>query len=133
MGTLSARYRSSSRIRRGVFCRRCDRHAPEDCVIGTRLRAIVTKELWAILRDPRTRIILIVPPIMQLMIFGLATTLEVKNIALGILNRDGGAWSQEIIERVQGSPNVTRVVSLGSEADARAAIDRQQVIAVLRF
>ena len=43
----------------------------------TRLRSIIIKELWAILRDPRTRIILLVPPVVQLLIFGLATTLEV--------------------------------------------------------
>lgn len=99
----------------------------------TRLRAIIIKELWAILRDPRTRITLIVPPILQLFLFGVATTLEVKNITIGVLNRDGGAWSQDMIERVQGSPNVTRIVVLGSDAEAQTAIDRQQVIAVLRF
>ena len=51
-------------------------------MIPTRLKAIIIKELWAILRDPRTRIILIMPPILQLAIFGLATTLEVKNPSL---------------------------------------------------
>ncbi|HTP25142.1 MAG TPA: ABC transporter permease, partial [Anaeromyxobacteraceae bacterium] len=102
-------------------------------MIGVRLRAIIVKELWAILRDPRTRITLLAPPIMQLLVFGLATTLEVKNIALGVLDRDGGPWSQEVIERVQGSPNVARVVSLASEDDLRTAIGRQRVIAALRF
>lgn len=102
-------------------------------MIGARLKAIIIKELWAILRDPRTRIVLIVPPILQLAIFGLATTLEVKNMALGVLDHDGGAWSQEVIERVAGSPNVARVISLKSDADARKAIERQRVIAVLRF
>ncbi len=98
-----------------------------------RLRSIIIKELWAILRDPRTRIILLVPPILQLLIFGLATTLEVKNMTLGVLNRDGGAWSQEVLQRVAGSPNVTRVISLHSDAELREAINRQRVIAALRF
>lgn len=99
----------------------------------TRLRAIIIKELWAILRDKRMRIILVVPPIVQLLVFGFATTLEVKNISIGVLNRDAGHWAQEVIERVEGSPNVVRVVPLGSEAAIRRAIDREQVIAVLRF
>jgi ABC-2 type transport system permease protein len=99
----------------------------------TRLRSIIIKELWAILRDPRTRIVLLVPPILQLLIFGLATTLEVKNMTLGVLDRDGGAWSQEVIQRVAGSPNVSRIISLESEQDLREAIDRQHVIAALRF
>src|SRR5262245_43242688 len=125
MGTLPSRHRNPPRLRCRVLCRCGERHAPVNRMIGTRLRAIVIQDMWAILRDPRTRIILLVPPILQLMIFGLATTLEVKNITLGVLNRDGGAWSQEIIERVQGSPNVARIVSLASEAEARTAIDRQ--------
>lgn len=98
-----------------------------------RLRAIIIKELWAILRDPRSRIALLVPPVIQLFLFGFAATLEVKNIDLGILNRDSGYWSQEIIQRIQGSPNVGSLMMIGSDAEARAAIDRQQVIAVLRF
>ncbi len=102
-------------------------------MIGTRLRAIIIKELLAILRDPRARITLIAPPIVQLLIFGFATTLEVKNFSVGVLNRDGGYWSQEIIEHVQGSPNVARVISLKSDEDVRAALDRQRVLAVLRF
>ena len=102
-------------------------------MIHTRLKAIIIKELWAILRDPRTRIILIVPPILQLAIFGLATTLEVKNMSLGVLNRDGGAWSQEVIERVAGSPNVGRLISLKSEDQVRSMISHQSVLAVLRF
>jgi ABC-2 type transport system permease protein len=98
-----------------------------------RLRSILVKELWAILRDPRTRIILLVPPILQLLIFGLATTLEVKNMTLGVLDRDGGYWSQEVLQRVAGSPNVSRIVRLDSERDLREAINRQHVIAALRF
>lgn len=102
-------------------------------MIGARLKSILIKELWAILRDPRTRIILIVPPIMQLLVFGFATTLEVKNMTLGVLNRDGGAWSREVLERVAGSPNVRRIILLKSETELREAIDRQRVIAALRF
>ena len=99
----------------------------------TRLKSIIIKELWAILRDPRTRIVLLVPPILQLLIFGLATTLEVKNMTLGVLDRDHGAWSQEVIQRVAGSPNVSRIISLADERDLRKAIDRQYVIAAMRF
>ncbi len=45
--------------------------------------AMIVKELWAVLRDPRARIMLIVPPLLQLFIFGFASTLEVKNIDIG--------------------------------------------------
>lgn len=98
-----------------------------------RLKAVVIKELWAILRDPRARIILIVPPIVQLCVFGFASTLEVKNFDVAVYDRDGGPWSQEFVQRLAGSPNVGRILSVRSPAAARAAIDNRAVIAVLTF
>jgi ABC-2 type transport system permease protein len=37
------------------------------------------------------------------------------------------------MQRLAGSPNVRRIASLGSDAEVRQAIDRQRVLAVLRF
>jgi ABC-2 type transport system permease protein len=98
-----------------------------------RLKAMIVKELWALLRDPRGRITLIVPPIIQLFLFGFAATLEVKNITLGVYDRDQGGYSQEVVSRLAGSPNVARLVRLGSPQDVIDAIDGRQVIAVVAF
>ena len=98
-----------------------------------RLAAIIVKELLAILRDPRARIILVLPPLVQLFILGFATTLEVKNTVIGIHDRDGGQHSIELTQRIAGSPNVAAILPLHSAADVERAIDRQQVIAVVAF
>lgn len=98
-----------------------------------RLKAMVLKELWAVLSDPRARITLILPPLLQLFLFGFAATLEVKNITVGVYDRDRGAWSQEIVDRLAGSRNVTRLVRLDSEQAIAQAIDAQRVIAVVSF
>lgn len=102
-------------------------------MIGFRLKATIIKEIWAILRDPRARLILIAPPLVQLFLFGFASTMEVNNIRIGVLDLDGGRWSREIVERLAGSPNVKEIVPLHSDADLRLAIDRQRVIVALRF
>lgn len=47
-----------------------------------RIKTLIVKELQILLRDRKTRIIIIVPPIMQLVVFSFASTLEVKNISL---------------------------------------------------
>ncbi|OYY91524.1 MAG: hypothetical protein B7Y45_02910 [Sphingomonas sp. 28-66-16] len=96
-----------------------------------RLWAIIIKEFLATVRDPRARITLILPPILQLVIFGLATTLEVKNYDVGILDRSGGAASVDFLQRLAGAPDVGRVIRLRSPADLRDAIDRQRVIAAI--
>ena len=41
----------------------------------TRLRALMTKELLNILRDPKSRTVLIMPPIIQIFIFSFAMTM----------------------------------------------------------
>ena len=60
-----------------------------------RLMAMIVKEMWAVLRDPKSRIVLFVPPLMQLFIFTFATTLDVKNVDVAILDRSSGAHSAE--------------------------------------
>lgn len=102
-------------------------------MIGPRLWAIIRKEILAVLRDPRARLILIAPPLIQLFLFGFASTMEVNNIRVGVLNMDGGHWSREVIDRLSGSPNVQEVLPLHSDAALREAIDRQRVIVALRF
>ena len=97
-------------------------------LLRPRLAAIIVKELWAVLRDPRARVSLILPPLIQLMVFGYASTLEVKNVTLGVLDRDGGQWSHEIIQRVAGSPNFKQIVRLDSDEALKNAIDTQKVI-----
>ena len=96
-----------------------------------RLLAIIVKELRATLRDPRSRITLIVPPILQLFLFGLATTLEVKNFNVGILDDAGGKASVEFVQQLAGSRNVGHIVRLTSPADLRARIENESIIAAV--
>ena len=49
-----------------------------------RVRFLFVKELIQVLRDKRLRITLIFPPIFQLIVFGYAANLDVKNIATAI-------------------------------------------------
>ena len=98
-----------------------------------RVRAMIVKELWALLRDPRGRITLIAPPLLELVLFGYAATLEVKNVTLGIYDRDRGVYSQELINRFAGSPNVGDLRLLASPEEVRAAIDGRKVIVVVVF
>ena len=96
-----------------------------------RIRAMIVKELWAVLRDPRSRIVLFVPPLLQLFIFTFATTLDVKNVDIGLLDRSSGAHSTELVQRIAGSPNFRRILPLADTRALRDAIDNQKVIGAL--
>ena len=99
----------------------------------TRLKALVLKELLVILRDPRGRIVIIVPPLVQLIIFSFAATLEVKNVDLAVLNQDSGRYSYELIRRIEGSPTFRHVVMVQDPRALRESIDRQRVLAAIQI
>ena len=99
----------------------------------TRLKALIVKELLAILRDPKGRVVLIGPPIIQLFVFSYAATLEVRNIEIVVLNRDAGFWGQELVHRIDGSPSFKTILHVDNLASLREAIDTQQAIAAVQI
>ena len=96
-----------------------------------RIRSLIIKELQIILRDRKTRIIIVIPPILQIFLFAFASTLEVKNITIGILNRDAGADSAPLIERFRNSPSFVRLDPVADEGEMRRYIDTQRGIGVI--
>ena len=98
-----------------------------------RLKALILKELLAVLRDPRARMILIVPPLVQLVVFSYAVTLEVKNVDIAVLDRDHGYWSQELLQRIDGAPSFRALVPVQTQAALRQAIDHEQVLAAIQL
>ncbi|BAK64976.1 putative ABC transporter permease protein [Sphingobium sp. SYK-6] len=97
----------------------------------TRLKAMTVKEIWALLRDPKSRMVLILPPLIQLLIFTFATTLDVKNVDIGLVDRSNGAHAQELVQRIAASPQFRDVIVLPSFQAMEAAIDGQKVLAAL--
>ena len=96
-----------------------------------RILTLLIKELIGIWRDPKSRSSLLLPPLMQLLIFTFAATLDVKNVSMGILNLDSGEKSFELIQRFKGSPTFSRIHYLESEKEISSFMDTQQGLVVL--
>jgi ABC-2 type transport system permease protein len=101
--------------------------------VWQRIRSLIVKELLAILRDPRGRYILIVPPMVQMLIFSFAATQEVKNVRMAVLDEDYGTAGRDLVARFEGSPNFARVDRLRGEADIAPAIDARRALLVLHI
>jgi ABC-2 type transport system permease protein len=99
--------------------------------MARRIYFLIVKEFLAVWRDPRSRMILIVPPIVQLLVFAFAMTQEVKDVRMAVLNRDLGAPSRELIARFAGSPYFASVRPLAGDAAARTTLDAADAILVL--
>jgi ABC-2 type transport system permease protein len=99
----------------------------------TRLGALIVKELLAAFRDPRARMALIAPPILQLFLFAYAATLEVSNVPIGVLNQDWGIASEQLISRFERASAFSDIRRYGSPSEVKAAIDRQEVMIVVHI
>lgn len=98
-----------------------------------RIKALIIKEILAVWRDKKSRIVLIGPPLIQLIILTHAATLDVSNISVGVYNQDKGAHSFELIQRIKGSPYFSHVYEFTNYQEARHAVDTQKVLATLQF
>lgn len=98
-----------------------------------RIVALAVKELLAVLKDKKSRIVLIVPPLLQLLVFGYAATYDLNDIAIAIYNEDRSAPSRELVARVIGSPHFHLLGNLGSEQQIASLIDNRDVLVVLRL
>jgi len=95
------------------------------------LRALIIKELLSVLRDPLTRFVLLGAPVMQLLIFSFAATLELSHVRLAVWNQDNGIWARTWVERVAHAKFVDHIQDLHSEQAMRQAINLRQDLAVM--
>jgi len=96
-----------------------------------RIYALVIKEFLALLKDKRSRIVLIGPPLIQLMVFGYAATFDLKNVPFAVYNEDRGVESRELLAAFDGSPSFSRVAQIMREGEIAPLIDGRQVLMVV--
>ncbi|AOY88380.1 hypothetical protein BKP64_09500 [Marinobacter salinus] len=94
----------------------------------SRLLAQIVKELLSLLRDPRARAILVLPPMLQLLIFSFAATLDVRNVTLAVYNEDTGAASQNLVADIQHASFVSEVMVVGDSQAQERLLERGSVL-----
>jgi ABC-2 type transport system permease protein len=65
--------------------------------LSHRIRALFRKELNQIRRDRRLALSLVVPPVLQLLLFGFALSANVENITLGVVDESRSKESRDLI------------------------------------
>lgn len=97
------------------------------------LRAQIGKELLSVLRDPRSRMGLIIPPILQLLLFTFAVTLDVKNVNIAVFDQDGGRWAQELSMTLEHAGFVGKVHYVHSQKQMEEEIETSKSIVVVNI
>ena len=95
--------------------------------------AVARKEAREILRDPITLTIALVLPVVMMFLFAHAITLDVREITLGVLDRDGSPESRAYVAAFlrSGYFRLARVVRDGREAERLLEGGRARVVLVV--
>lgn len=100
-------------------------------MMNSRLISLIRKEFIQILRDPRTLVLVMVIPVMQLFLLGYAATNDVRNVPLAVYNQDRGPASRELLDAYRAADYFRVTYEVYSEAALRRLIDGGQARAGL--
>src|SRR6476659_5802755 len=97
-----------------------------------RILVIMRKEFRQAMREPRMRVLLFVPPLIQLVLFGYAVNLDVDNIRIGWMDQDRTPESRDLLGAFQGSSRFQIAATPARDEDIQWLLDRGKVQAVVR-
>lgn len=92
-----------------------------------RILTLIKKEFLSIWRDKRSRMLLIAPPLMQLLIFAHAATMEVRNIDMVVLDKCDTIQSRELISDFSNSRWFNNVILVENENQVADMLKSQKV------
>src|SRR5512139_295359 len=98
-----------------------------------RILALMLKEFLALFKDPRSRLVLVGPPLIQLMVFGYAATFDLKHVPFAVFNEDKGSVSRELLAGISGAPafSVARIIHNVNEI--APLVDSKEVLMVVHL
>jgi len=98
-----------------------------------RIWQILIKELIQIRRDKYGWIRIIVPPLVQLIVFGYAATFEVNRVSTAILDYDHSLESRELVARFVENRRFELDEMPAGRADLRDFVDRSRVAVAIQI
>lgn len=98
-----------------------------------RILALIRKELLAILKDPRSRVVVVGPPLMQALLFGYAASYDLNDVPYALMDESRSAASRSLVARLEGSRIFKRVAILTREREIAECLDSRRVLLVVRI
>lgn len=96
-----------------------------------RVAFLCRKELLMLLKDPSSRALIVMPVIVQSMLFGYAATYDLKYAPYAVLDQSGGAASTRLLSKLTGTGAFQRVATLRAATEIAEVIDTGQALVVL--
>jgi len=99
--------------------------------MNSRLMSIIRKEFIQIFRDPRTLVLIIVMPMIQLFLLGYAATTDVKNISLAVWDQSRSPQARALLDAFRSANYFSIDYFVGSDAEYRDLIESGEIRAAL--
>jgi ABC-2 type transport system permease protein len=93
-----------------------------------RILSLIRKELLALLRDPRSRVVLFAPALVQTLLFGYAASFDLNHAPYAVLDEDRSAASRDLLARFDGSGVFEKVADVHRASEIQAAIDSRAAL-----
>ena len=90
---------------------------------NSRLTSLIRKEFIQIIRDPRTLVLVLVIPIMQLFLLGNAATNDVRNVSMAVFDQDRGPAARELLDSYRAADYFHLAFDVDSEKELGNLID----------
>ncbi len=98
-----------------------------------RLFEIIRKELRQALREPRMRAMLIMPPLIQLLVFGYAVNLDIEHSRIAWMDMDRSPQSRDLREAFEGSRYFSITSAPATLKESDELLERAKVTAVVQI
>ena len=96
-----------------------------------RILFIIRKEFLATVNDPKSRVILVVPAIIQTLLFGYVASFNLDLVDYALLDMSHSHYSEELAAHLDGSGIFQRVATLGNTGQIAQFIDNGEVSGVV--
>lgn len=98
-----------------------------------RVKQIVIKEFIHVFRDKKLRFFLFAPPLIQIILFGYAVTMDVNSISTAFLDLDKSYESRELMRRFEASGYFTTTHTPASIEEIKDLLDRGKVLCAVQI
>jgi len=98
-----------------------------------RIIALTLKEFSMVLKDPKSRFVIIGPPLIQFFVFGYAATYDLTNVRYAVFDESRTPESRRILSRFEGSGNFELTKRLLNEKEIAFVINREKARLVIHI
>lgn len=98
-----------------------------------RILALVVKEFLTLFKDKQSRFVTIVPPLIQLVVFGYAASFDLNHVPYAVYDRDQGQAGRALMATFSGSPSFQLRHIVQRQDEIADLLDNREVLLVLQL